>query len=109
MERTVTLTHTERFSHSFAQGREHSDDEGVRAGYTSGTDDERSNDAFANLRARSTSPVHTTTTLNDAENKRTRLPTSDTDTSGDEDQYMEDEVHEVTSSRAFAFIVCRRV
>ncbi len=89
------------------QGNEHSDDEGVRVGYNSGTDDERSNDAFANLRARSTSPVHTTTALNDnehttnGENKRTRSTMSDTDTSGDEDQYMEDEVHEVIKLRIF--------
>jgi len=72
-------------------GNDHSDDEGVRPDYNSGTDEERSNDAFANLRARSRSPVHTTATLNDAEhgitgeNKRTRSATSDTDTSGDED------------------------
>ncbi len=83
------------------QGNEHSDDEGVRGGYNSGTDDERSNDAFANLRARSTSPIHTTEKLNDhdhltnGDNKRTRSNMSDTDTSGDEDQFMEDEVHEV--------------
>ncbi|CAF0867146.1 unnamed protein product [Rotaria sp. Silwood1] len=82
-------------------GSEHSDDEGNPAGYNSGTDDERSNDAFANLRARSRSPVHTTATLNDdehmntGENKRTRSTMSDTDTSGDEDQFMEDEVHEI--------------
>jgi len=82
-------------------GIEHSDDEGGRGGYNSGTDDERSNDAFANLRARSTSPVHTTATLNDAEhittgdNKRSRNTMSDTDTSGDEDQFMDDEVHEI--------------
>jgi len=89
--------HTNRIN-----GNEHSDDEG-RGGYNSGTDDERSNDAFANLRARSTSPVHTTTTatttsLNDmthGENKRTINALSDTDTSGDEDQFMDDEVHEI--------------
>ena len=81
--------------------REHSDDEGSRSEYQSGTDDERSNDAFANLRSRSTSPVHTTASLNDmkyktnGDNKRDRSAISDTDTSGDEDQFMEDEVHEV--------------
>jgi hypothetical protein len=83
---------------SLFQGQEHSDDEGVRAGYNSGTDDERSNDAFANLRARSTSPIHTTTKLNDEINgdrKRARSTMSDTDTSGDEDQFMDDEVHEM--------------
>ncbi|CAF2025940.1 unnamed protein product [Rotaria magnacalcarata] len=82
-------------------GDDHSDDEGIRAGYNSGTDDERSNDAFANLRARSRSPLHTTATLNDVENitagenKRTINTMSDTDTSGDEDQFMDDEVHEI--------------
>ncbi|UJR29157.1 hypothetical protein I4U23_010371 [Adineta vaga] len=82
-------------------GHDHSDDEGVRPGYNSGTDDERSNDAFANLRARSRSPIHTTTSLNDdehsntGEHKRSRNVMSDTDTSGDEDHYMEDEVHEI--------------
>jgi len=85
--------HTNRIN-----GNELSDDEG-RGGYNSGTDDERSNDAFANLRARSTSPVHTTTaTLNDmthVENKRSISMLSDTDTSGDEDQFMDDEVHEI--------------
>jgi len=85
--------HTNRIN-----GNELSDDEG-RGGYNSGTDDERSNDAFANLRARSTSPVHATTaTLNDmthVENKRTISMLSDTDTSGDEDQFMDDEVHEI--------------
>lgn len=82
--------------------REHSDDEGSRSEYQSGTDDERSNDAFANLRARSTSPVHTTASLNDmkyktnGDNKRDRSAISDTDTSGDEDQFMDDnEVHEI--------------
>lgn len=79
------------------QGQEHSEDESIRGGYNSGTDDERSNDAFANLRARSTSPMHTTAILNDDEdnNKRSRSAMSDTDTSGDEDQFLEDEVQEV--------------
>ncbi|CAF0715291.1 unnamed protein product [Adineta steineri] len=92
----------ESYEHEHTNGiNEHSDDEGVRAGYNSGTDDERSNEAFANLRARSTSPVHTTTALKDTEHmtngehKRPRSVTSDTDTSGDEDLYMEDEVHEI--------------
>lgn len=89
-------------------GAEHSDEERGRTGYHSGTDDERSNEAFANLRARSRSPVHTTTAttttttkLNDEENstevekKRTRYAMSDTDTSGDEDPITDDEVHEV--------------
>lgn len=92
---------------SLFQGQEHSDDEGVRAGYNSGTDDERSNDAFANLRARSTSPIHTTTKLNDEINgdrKRARSTMSDTDTSGDEDQFMDDEVHEVM--KRLNFFVC---
>jgi hypothetical protein len=85
----------------FFKGQEHSDDEGIRGGYNSGTDDERSNEAFANLRARSTSPVHTTEKLNDLEHgfngdhKRSRSTMSDTDTSGDEDQFMDDEVQEV--------------
>ena len=75
---------------------DHSDDEIVRLGHQSETDDERSNDAFANLRARSRSPMHTTTTtLNDNDSKRLKHAMSDTDTSGDEDQYMEDEVREV--------------
>ena len=43
--------------------------------------------------------MHTTATLNDdennGENKRTRSAMSDTDTSGDEDQFLEDEVQEV--------------
>ncbi|CAF1325124.1 unnamed protein product, partial [Adineta ricciae] len=78
-------------------GHDHSDDEIVRLGHQSETDDERSNDAFANLRARSRSPMHTTTTttLNDGDSKRLKYAMSDTDTSGDEDQYMEDEVHEI--------------
>jgi hypothetical protein len=83
------------------EGQEHSDDEGARPGYNSGTDDERSNDAFANLRARSTSPIHTTTKLNDLEHGRNgenKRVMSDTDTSGDEDQFMDDEVHEVSRS-----------
>jgi hypothetical protein len=33
--------------------------------------------------------------LINGENKRARSTMSDTDTSGDEDQFMEDEVHEV--------------
>lgn len=85
-------------------GNEQSDDEGSRAGYNSETDDERSNDAFINLRARSRSPVHTNATtakLNDIENpetrenKRSKYAMSDTDTSGDEDLLMDDEVREV--------------
>jgi len=39
--------------------------------------------------------------LTNGENKRTRSTMSDTDTSGDEDQYMEDEVHEVIKLRIF--------
>lgn len=95
---------------NFVEGQEHSDDEGVRAGYNSGTDDERSNEAFANLRARSTSPLHTTTMLNDVEhgidgdNKRARSTMSDTDTSGDEDQFMEDEVQEVFRRELFVVL-----
>jgi len=94
--------------HQFTRGRvrEQSDDEGSRSECQSGTDDERSNDAFANLRARSTSPIHTTTSLNDmkyqtnGDKKRDRNAMSDTDTSGDEDQFMDDnEVHEVTTKR----------
>ena len=83
---------------------EQSDDDAGRAGYQSGTDDERSNDAFANLRARSRSPVHTTAPLNDmehsahAEQKRARTAMSDTDTSGDEDLPIEDQVREVTTT-----------
>jgi hypothetical protein len=98
----------------FFEGNEHSDDEGVRAGYNSGTDDERSNDAFANLRARSTSPIHTTTALKDAEHlttgddKRTRNVMSDTDTSGDEDQFMDDEVHEVIKKKKKMKLICIR-
>ena len=83
---------------------EHSDDDAVRVGYQSATDDERSNDAFVNLRDRSRSPVHTTAPLNDRESsshhdqKRARTVMSDTDTSGDEDLTMENEVHEVTAT-----------
>ena len=33
--------------------------------------------------------------LTNGDNKRTRSNMSDTDTSGDEDQFMDDEVHEV--------------
>lgn len=90
--------HLSIWNHWF-KGQEHSEDESVRAGYNSGTDDERSNEAFANLRARSTSPMHTTASLkdyeNNGENKRSRSAMSDTDTSGDEDQFLEDEVQEV--------------
>lgn len=93
---------------SIFQGNENSDDEAIRVGYNSGTDDEHSNDAFANLRARSRSPMHTTTKLNDienvtviGENKRTRTPMSDTDTSGDEEQFMDDDVHEVREMKLF--------
>jgi hypothetical protein len=39
--------------------------------------------------------------MTNGENKRTRSTMSDTDTSGDEDQYMEDEVHEVIKLRIF--------
>jgi hypothetical protein len=39
--------------------------------------------------------------VTNGENKRTRSTMSDTDTSGDEDQYMEDEVHEVIKLRIF--------
>ena len=94
------------------EGQEHSDDEGIRGGYNSGTDDERSNEAFANLRARSTSPMHTTASLNDQdyennrENKRTRSAMSDTDTSGDEDQFVEDEVQEVGERVQREFLSC---
>lgn len=88
-------------------GAENSDDEGIRGGYNSGTDDERSNDAFSNLRARSRSPVHTTTStttiekLNDDENstgidnKRSKYDMSETDTSGDEDPITDEEFQEV--------------
>jgi len=84
-----------------ANGDEHSDNEVIQSdGMQSGTDDERSNDGFANLRARSTSPIHTTTTLNDMDNptnsgnKRSHDTLSDTDTSGDEDPMTDDEINE---------------
>lgn len=98
-ELTKLKRQVESYEHEHTNGvngHEHSDDEIVRLGHQSETDDERSNDAFANLRARSRSPMHTTTmTLNDGDSKRSKHVMSDTDTSGDEDQYMEDEVHEV--------------
>lgn len=47
--------------------------------------------------------MHTTASLkdyeNNGENKRSRSAMSDTDTSGDEDQFLEDEVQEVGRRR----------
>lgn len=87
------------------------DDEVIHAGYHSGTDDERSSDAFANLRERSRSPVQTTASLNDLDRspggagKRSKYATSDTDTSGDDEPFVDDEVQHVSRSRTVLLLI----
>jgi len=45
--------------------------------------------------------------MTNEENKRTRNTMSDTDTSGDEDQFMDDEVHEVIERKKINSIYIR--